>query len=47
MRYYRVQAFSNGFKVLDEVWKVCAASRRLISDYRMAGMFVRVRPVVN
>lgn len=46
MRYYRVQAFSNGFKVIDEIWSVCKESSRMIAHYRRAGMFVRVRPVV-
>jgi hypothetical protein len=43
-RYYRIQAFSNGFKVLDEVLAVCKSSVYMIQYYRAAGMFVRVTP---
>ncbi|MFA5377618.1 MAG: hypothetical protein WC455_17845 [Dehalococcoidia bacterium] len=44
MRYYRIQAFSNGFKVIDEVWRVCRSSVLMIQHYRAAGLFVRVTP---
>jgi hypothetical protein len=47
MRYYHIQAFSNGFKVIDAIWLVSKLSKSLIASYRRAGLFVRVRPVVN